>query len=51
MGRQPLLPHCSQNTLYEEHPGARAPSLTPNSQILAGIGPLGYAQMGPEENQ
>ncbi len=48
MGRQLLLPHCYQNTPYQEHPGA--PSLSPNPRILVRIGLLGFAQVGPGTN-
>ncbi len=48
MGRQLLLPRCYQNTPYQEHLGA--PSLTGNPRFFAGIGPLGYAQVGPGTN-
>ena len=46
--RQFLLPRCCQDTPYQEHLGA--PSVTPNHRILVRIGPLGYAQVGPEQN-
>lgn len=43
-----VLPRCYRNAPHQEDPGA--PSVTPNDRVLAGIGLLGYPQVGPGGN-